>query len=298
MSGSAFLLVTAPAKINLYLGVHPEKDGRGYHRVDSVMTAIDLTDTLAIAPAEHLMVRTVPEADFPMEENTAYHAAVAMGEAFDREPAFAILIDKHIPVKSGLGGASSDAAAVIMGICRYWGVDPTDPRIDQVARSVGADVPFFLYGPPAYFSGAGDVMDEIFRPLTGTPVALVKPLSDGVSTREAYERFDAAPPAAGDLEPVLAALRAHDEEALFASVSNNLAPVACELVPQIAEVRAWLREQPGVRAAEVSGSGSAVFAVCDTQMAAEAIVRSALEERGWWAQAAKMEKSGPVVAVG
>mgnify|MGYP005769927803 CR=1 FL=1 len=197
MSGSAFLLVTAPAKINLYLGVHPEKDGRGYHRVDSVMTAIDLTDTLAIAPAEHLMVRTVPEADFPMEENTAYRAAVAMGEAFDREPAFAILIDKHIPVKSGLGGASSDAAAVIMGICRYWGVDPTDPRIDRVARSVGADVPFFLYGPPAYFSGAGDVMDEIFRPLTGTPVALVKPLSDGVSTREAYERFDAAPPAAG-----------------------------------------------------------------------------------------------------
>lgn len=87
MDAPSFIMVTAPAKINLYLGVHPHKDERGYHRVDTVMTAIDLADTLAIAPADELMVRTVPEAGFPMEENTAYRAAVAMGEAFDREAA-------------------------------------------------------------------------------------------------------------------------------------------------------------------------------------------------------------------
>lgn len=293
-----FLLITAPAKINLYLGVHTDKDERGYHRVDSVMTTIDLADTLAIAPHEELMVRTVPEADFPMEENSAYRAAVAMGEAFGREPNFAILIDKHIPVRSGLGGPSTDAAATIMALARHWNIDPSDPRIDEVARSIGADVPFFLYGPPAHLVGAGDEMHELFRPLTGTAVALVKPLASGVSARDAYVRFDEDPVPVPPLEPMLEALRAHDESAIFEHVGNNLAPAACSLEPEIARIVAWLREQPEVRAVEVTGSGACVYAVCTTQMAADAIVLSAINDHGWWGQSAKMEKTGPFVAVG
>ena len=295
---SNFIMISAPAKINLYLGVHADKDEAGYHRVDSVMTAIDLTDTLAIAPADRLMVRTVPEADFPQEQNTAYRAAVAMGKAFGREPDFAILIDKHIPVRAGLGGPSTDAAAAIMGICHYWKIDPSDPRIDAVARSIGADVPFFLYGPPAYLDGRGDTMREMFRPLTGTAVALVKPMTGGVTAREAYERFDAAPQELPRLEPMLDALRSHDETAIFANVANNLAPAACEAMPEIAEIRAWVREQPDVRVEEVSGSRSCVFAICNTQMAAEKIGMAAMDEHGWWAQAARMEKYGPYIAVG
>lgn len=295
---SRFILVTAPAKVNLYLGVHPGTDESGYHRVETVMTTIDLADTLAIAPADELLVRTVPEADFPMQENTAYKAAVAMGEAFGREPAFAILIDKHIPVRAGLGGPSTDAAATIMGICHYWDIDPTDPRINEVAKSIGADVPFFLYGPPAYLSGRGDVMEELYRPLTGTPVALVKPKTGGVSAADAYRRFDEAPTEPEAIEPMLQAMRDHREADIFAHVSNNLGAAACDLSPQIAEILDWIRTQPDVRVAEVSGSGSCVFAVCNTQMAAEKIALSALKDHDWWAQAAKMEKSGPFIAVG
>ncbi|OUP11031.1 4-(cytidine 5'-diphospho)-2-C-methyl-D-erythritol kinase [Collinsella sp. An2] len=293
-----FMLITAPAKINLYLGVHTQKDARGYHRVDSVMTTIDLTDTLAIAPADELAVHTVPEADFPMEENTAYRAAVAMGKAFEREPNFTILIDKHIPIRSGLGGPSTDAAAVIMALCRAWHLDPTDPKIDEIARSIGADVPFFLYGPPAYLAGAGDEMRELFRPLTGTPVALVKPLASGVTARDAYVRFDESPIDAAPLDPMLEALRLHDETAIFNSVANNLAPAACSIEPEIAQILDWIREQPEVRAADVTGSGACVFAICNTQMAADAIALSALNEHGWWGQSAKMENSGPYVAAG
>lgn len=292
-----FILVSAPAKINLYLGVHQEKDERGYHRVDSVMTAIDLADVVAIGPADELSVHIVPDAGIPMEENSAWRAARAMGEAFGRDPLFAILIDKHIPMRAGLGGPSADAAATILGICSYWGIDASDPRIDEVARSVGADVPFFLYGPPAHLDGAGDHMRELFRPLTGTPVALVKPAEGGVSTVDAYRRFDENPPALPPLEPMLQALRDHSETRIFAAVANNLAPAACELNPEMAEIRAWMREQPEVRACEVSGSGACVFAVCTTQMAAEAIARAA-REHGWWSHAAKMEKSGPYVAAG
>lgn len=293
-----FLLISAPAKINLYLGVHAQKDEQGYHRVDSVMTTLDLADTVAVAPSDTLMVRTVPESDFPQEQNTAYKAAVAMGEAFGREPNFAILIDKHIPIRAGLGGPSTDAAATIMGICRYWNIDPRDERIDAVARSIGADVPFFLYGPPAYLDGRGDTMREMFRPLTGTPVALVKPNTSSVSTVEAYRRFDENPVELPPLEPMLDALRAHDEDAIFAHVENNLAPAACELAPEIGEILDWMRKQPDVRVANVCGSGATVFAICNTQMAAEKIGIAAMNEHGWWAQAARMEKSGPYIAVG
>ena len=295
-----FILITAPAKINLYLGVHNERDEAGYHRVDSVMTAIDLVDTIAVAPADELSVHMVPEADFPMEANTAYKAAVAMGKVFDREPNFAILIDKHIPVRAGLGGPSTDAAATIMGICHYWKIDPMDPRIEAVARGIGADVPFFLYGPPAYLSGRGDAMQEMYRPLTGTAVALVKPLVDGsgVAAAEAYRVFDEHPSEPAPLEPMLEALRAHDEERIFANVANNLGETAICISPEIGTILAWMREQPDVRAADVCGSGSTVFAVCNTQMAAEKIALAALNEQGWWAQAAKMEKSGPYISVG
>ena len=293
-----FVMITAPAKINLYLGVHPERDERGYHRVDSVMTCIDLADTVAIAPGSELMVKMVPAGNLPQEKNAAWKAARAMGEAFGRPANFTIVIDKHIPAGSGLGGASADAAAVIRGISEYWGLDPMDERIDAVARSVGADVPFFLYGPPAYLDGAGDQMRELFRPLTGTPLALVKPWDDAVSTPEAYRRFDETAPAAGPLEPVLDALRLHSEEALFSNLSNNFEPVIAEVLPEVAEIMAWLAEQPDVRAVRMTGSGSCVYAVCNTQMAAEKITLAALNEKKWWAQAAKMLEQGPFVAVG
>ena len=184
------------------------------------------------------------------------------------------------------------------GACTVLGDQPHDPKIDAVARSIGADVPFFLYGPPAHLVGFGDEMHELFRPLTGTPVALVKPLASGVSACDAYAQFDREPVPVAPLEPMLDALRAHDENAIFAHVANNLAPAACTLEPEIARIAAWMREQPEVRAVEVTGSGACVFAVCNTQMAADAIVLDAINEHGWWGQSAKMEKTGPFVAVG
>ena len=295
---SPFIMVTAPAKVNLYLGVYPELDERGYHRVDSVMTTIDLVDTLAIAPADDLMVKMVPDAGIPMDSNSATKAAKAMGAAFGRDPRFTIVIDKHIPAGSGLGGPSADAAAVIMGICHFWNIDPTDPRIDEVARACGADVPSFLYGPPAYLSGGGDRMEELFRPLTGTSVALVKPWEAHMSSAEAYAAFDKSTPAAGALEPLVDALRKHDETAIFANLSNNLEPIACAAIPEIPEIMAWLSEQPDVRAVRMTGSGSCVYAVCNTAMAAEKIALAALNEKNWWAQAAKMMERGPYIAVG
>lgn len=286
------LRIAAPAKINLYLGVHTERDERGYHRVDSVMAATSLADQVTMVPAAELAVETVPAADFPMEQNTAYRAARALGEAVGREPAFAITIEKRIPLRAGLGGPSADAAAVLLGLCHAWDIDPRDGRVDAIARSIGADVPFFLYGALAYCDGAGDRLSERFEPFEGEPIVLVKPEDAGVTAREAYEVFDREPPAVPPLEPLLAALRAHDAEAVPALIANNLAPAACAIAPQVADVVAWLRAQEGVRAAQVTGSGACSFALCDTPETAERLARDARSRRGWWSCAATMENSG------
>ena len=100
-SSDAPIVVSAPSKINLYLGIHTEKDERGYHRVDSVMAALDLADTLHIEPANELVVLTEPAVDVPMERNTAYRAAVELACAFGLEPRVRIAIEKRIPAAGG-----------------------------------------------------------------------------------------------------------------------------------------------------------------------------------------------------
>lgn len=286
------VVVSAPAKVNLYLGIHTERDGRGYHRVDSVMAALSLADTVTVEDADALEVVTVPAVDFPMEQNTAYRAAAALAHAFGLEPRVRIEIEKRIPLRAGLGGPSTDAAAAITGLCALWGLDERDERVEAVARSIGADVPFFLHGALAYLDGAGDRLRERFEPLAGLPVVLVRPQGAGVSAGAAYARFDEDPQPLPPLEPVLEALRAHDADAVAACVANNLAPASCALAPEIDEVLAWLRDRPGVQVALMSGSGSCSFALCASLDDARAIAQAAQAERGWWAYAATMEKSG------
>ena len=280
--------VVAPAKINLYLGVHDERDARGYHRVDSTMAAVGLCDRVTVAPADGLIVETVPAADFPMQKNTAYRAAVAMGERFDREPRVRISIEKRIPLCAGLGGPSTDAAAVIVALAELWGIDRTDPALDDIARGIGADVPFFLHASPSFYVGGGDVLAEEYPALPELPVVLVKPGDARVSTIEAYKTFDAAPVPTGDLDALRAALAAGETGAALANVSNNLAPVAERLEPRIAEVLAWLREQPGTLAVDVCGSGACSFAICDDATQAGRLAEEARGLHGWWSCATRL----------
>lgn len=276
------LTVVAPAKINLYLGVHDERDERGYHRVDSVMAAVGLHDRVAVEPADALMVETLPASDFPMQKNTAYRAARAMAEHFGHAANVRIVIEKHIPLCAGLGGPSTDAAAVIVALAGLWGIAPDDPALDDIARGIGADVPFFLHASPSFYVGGGDVLAEEYPVLPALPVVLVKPRDARVSTVEAYRTFDASPVRAGELDAMRAALATGDANAALARISNNLAPIAERLEPRIAGVLAWLRSAEGVLVADVCGSGACSFAICDTAETAERLAGEAHAARGWW----------------
>lgn len=271
----------APAKVNLYLGVHRGRDERGYHPVDSIMAAIDYCDIVSVAPAPKLTLACEPSVGCIDVSNTCWRAAIALAKLFDFAPNYAITVQKHIPFQAGLGGSSSDAAATILALCDFEHIDKTDPRVMQAARSVGADVPFFLHGEPSYWDGAGNRFSESFAQtlasLEHAPIVLIKPACVGVSTPAAYAAFDEKPTAAAAFAEALEAFRSGDLRRAVKQFSNNLGEVACRLSPEIQQSLSWLRGQQGVLASLVTGSGSSSFALCDSHEAARDIALRAHE---------------------
>jgi 4-diphosphocytidyl-2-C-methyl-D-erythritol kinase len=253
---------------------------------------VALADTVTLTPADHLTVACTPDLAIRAQDNLAYRAAASFSTAYDVDVLLDIHVTKRIPSGAGLGGGSSDAAAVLVGLAHWAGLPLDERRLVLIARALGADVPFFLRGGAALMAGRGDEFVRSLPALT-FPVALVKPPTP-VGTADAYRAFDAAPQAVGEVRGVADALRFRDVSALAASVANNMTPASASLVPQIAEARAWLLGEPGVLGAQMAGSGSAVFAICASDADCERIA-SAARDRGWWGAATRGSADGAVV---
>lgn len=274
--------IQIPCKVNLHLGIHTQKDQRGYHKVDSLMVPVALYDTVVVDDAPELTVTHEPQLCVLPERTTTWKAAVLLANKLGVSPDVSIDVQVHIPEKAGLGGSSADAAATLYLLAQRWGIDPLDPLVVEVAKAVGADVAFFLDPRPSLMLGAGDTLVETYASTVDAPLAIVLPAETGVITKEAYDQFDASP-----VEPVsfskLSALL-QTEKKTIQQVSellfNNLAPAAKALKPQVAKVEEWLKAQPGVLGAQVSGSGSSSFALCKSQDVADAIVADA-QIKGW-----------------
>ena len=282
------ITLLAPAKVNLYLGVGAVGDD-GYHDVTTVLQSLAFGDTVRILPADELIVTTSADLGIPASENLAFRAAQAFAEEFSIAPRVVIEIEKRVPAGAGLGGGSSDAAAVIAGLARIHGIDACGERCLGVARTLGADVPFFLIGGAALMTGRGDVL-EASLPSARSHVVLVKPQAP-VPTAGAYAAFDAAPLPAPGPDRVVSALADGDTTRLAQALSNNLTSASATLVPEVIDALAWVGEQPGVLGAAMAGSGSATFALCASAESAESISAGA-RARGWWAVATETSSSG------
>lgn len=291
--------IQIPCKVNLHLGIHAQKDQRGYHKVDSLMVPVALYDTVVVDDAPELTVTHEPQLCVLPERTTTWKAAVLLANKLGISPDVSIDVQVHIPEKAGLGGSSADAAATLYLLAQRWGVDPLDPLVVEVAKAVGADVAFFLDPRPSLMLGAGDTLVETYASTVDAPLAIVLPAETGVVTKEAYDHFDTSPIAPEPYEQLSALLRdagqdvagmepAPDNAAaskqfiqqVAGLLFNNLAPAAKSLKPQVAEVEEWLKAQPGVLGAQVSGSGSSSFALCESQDAADAIAAAA-QAKGW-----------------
>ena len=292
-------IIQIPCKVNLHLGIHAQKDQRGYHKVDSLMVPVALYDTVVVDDAPELTVTHEPQLCVLPERTTTWKAAVLLANKLGISPDVSIDVQVHIPEKAGLGGSSADAAATLYLLAQRWGVDPLDPLVVEVAKAVGADVAFFLDPRPSLMLGAGDTLVETYASIVDAPLAIVLPAETGVVTKEAYDQFDASPIAPESYENLSALLRAAGQDAagmepapdnaaaskqfiqqVASLLFNNLAPAAKSLKPQVAEVEEWLKTQPGVLGAQVSGSGSSSFALCESQDAADAIAAAA-RAKGW-----------------
>lgn len=292
-------IIKIPCKVNLHLGIHTQKDQRGYHKVDSLMVPVALYDTVVVDDAPELTVTHEPQLCVLPERTTTWKAAVLLANKLGVSPDVSIDVQVHIPEKAGLGGSSADAAATLYLLAQRWGVDPLDPLVVEVAKAVGADVAFFLDPQPSLMLGAGDTLVETYVSIVDAPLAIVLPAETGVVTKEAYDQFDASPIAPESYKNLSALLRdagqgaagmepAPDNAAaskqfiqqVASLLFNNLAPAAKSLKPQVAEVEEWLKAQPGVLGAQVSGSGSSSFALCESRDAADAIAAAA-QAKGW-----------------
>ncbi len=252
-SASGGLSLLAPAKLNLVLEVTGRRDD-GYHDLDTVMTTIDLADRVRLRPAAALDVRLSGRgaAEIAAEGELAAAAARALAAAAEREPNVAIEVEKRIPAAAGLGGGSSDAAAVLRGLAHLWELDWPVERLGEVAASVGSDVPFFLHGGTARCRGRGEIVTPLrdLRPLrlllllppvpqapakTARRFGALHPhdLTDGArSARIAHRVRREAPPPARDLWNAFEAVIERTESELlahYAAYASSLGGVPLHL---------------------------------------------------------------------
>lgn len=234
----------APAKLNLALHVRGRR-ADGYHEIETLFAFAADGDEVRVTPAgADSFEVTGPFAGALAGEgdNLVTRAARAFRERFGGG-AHAILLDKRLPVASGIGGGSADAAATLRALGRLHGVAVEE--LAGIAERLGSDVPACLFGRAAIGRGRGEKLEPVAS-LAGTPVLLVNP-GVAVSTAEVFRGWDGV-----DRGPLGADPRAG---------RNDLYPPALRVAPVIGEVMAWLEAQPGAELVRMSGSGATCFAL-------------------------------------
>ena len=272
----------ARAKINLALHVTGQR-GDGYHLLDSLVVFADLGDLIRCAPADRLgLTITGPmAADLPL---TADNLVLRAARLLDASKGAAITLEKHLPVASGIGGGSADAAATLHALCALWHLPLPAPA---TVLALGSDVPVCLAGKAARMQGVGDLVTPLSQALPKAWLVLANPRQAVVTSAvfNSLQRRDNAPlprelPRLHGLAGLAAFLR---------RTRNDLEPAAVGLAPVIAEVKAALSAQSGCLIARMSGSGATCFGLFADAAQAAAAARSVQQTHpGWWVAAAAM----------
>ncbi|MFH5923132.1 4-(cytidine 5'-diphospho)-2-C-methyl-D-erythritol kinase [Roseomonas xinghualingensis] len=269
----------APAKINLHLHVTGRR-ADGYHLLDSLVVFAGAADVVSVAPGEGLSLELSGSESGALAaepDNLVLRAARLLAEAAGRPvPGAALRLKKHLPVASGIGGGSADAAAALRALDRFWGLGLGAARLEALGLRLGADVPVCVGSRPARMAGIGEVLSQAPRlpdfglVLANPRVSLATPRIFA-ARRGAFSAPAMLPEGWTDAAAMAADLRA---------LGNDLEPPAISLCPPIAEVLAALTALPGALMARMSGSGATCFAVFSG--AAEARRAAEVLPAAWW----------------
>ncbi|HTI86395.1 MAG TPA: 4-(cytidine 5'-diphospho)-2-C-methyl-D-erythritol kinase [Alphaproteobacteria bacterium] len=285
----------APAKINLFLHVVGRAES-GHHILDSLVGFTAFGDALAAGPA----AAEDPEAltldiDGPFgpalsreagEDNLVLRAARALRREAGLERGAHLRLVKRVPIASGIGGGSADAAAALRALARLWGVDLPRDRFDQIALSLGADVPACFASRPARMAGIGERLTPMQLPDVGVLLANSGP---PLSTARVFEAYAAGHERSGTrYRRTLAMIPAFADGRVFAewldeATDNDLTEAAAELEPQVAATLIALSEVPEALMVRMSGSGATCFALfADAEAAARGARWLAQRRPRWW----------------
>ncbi len=277
------------AKVNLCLHVLGRRPD-GYHELRTIFQTISLRDTLelALVPKDGISLE-VDDATLPLgPENLVWRAIDAMHKELALKGGVHARLEKRIPVARGLGGGSSDAAAALIGMMRLTKKSVPLERLMEIAASLGADVPFFLFGGRALAVNRGD---EIY-PLPDEPkriIVVVSPKDIGVSTKDAYQWFSAELTKRSEPPKIwgFCALCWSRQKA----VSNDFEGPVFRRHPRLGEIRDGLLER-GAADAALAGSGSAVFGIFRNPARARRAARSFPEDSVFVVETVSRENYG------
>ena len=287
----------APAKLNLYLRVLGRRPD-GYHEIETLFERIDLADELTIeAHPDRLLLTCTDPALSCGEDNLVLKAARVLQQVSGTSRGASLHLLKRIPIAAGLGGGSSDAAAALLGLNQLWGLGLGPGRLQELAATLGSDVPFFLCESPwAIGRGRGETCEPLESSRQLAQVLVVPDAA--LSTKEIYaaSRFGLTASA-----PSISMIRhAFSNGPALAGLAqglwNDLEPEAIRRCPVISVIQTHLRDL-GCLGTRVSGSGPAVFGLCrdarHAQRVAEAMHAQAAP--GWRVELAQTDHLSRVV---
>ena len=275
MNGS--ITLTAPAKVNFRLDVL-RKRLDGYHELRMIMQCIDLCDEIDMiaSPGTGISLSCEGSPFIPSDSsNLVWRAAAAILKESRQDAAVKIHLRKRIPVAAGLGGGSSDAAAVLLGLNSLLESQLTDDQLRRIALNLGADVPFFISREPAMAEGVG----EILTPLEAIPKLWLLLINPGIHipTPWAYKNLGLTTEKVAVKLPFLYKSAAD----VCAILANDLEPVAVRRYPVINDVKERLIAN-GALGSLMSGSGSSVFGIFADEITAKKAFASFPVESGWF----------------
>ncbi len=261
----------APAKVNLSLRILGKRPD-GFHEIESLMAPISLADEITVTTGLGQGVRVhcddpaIPQDDSNLAAVAARQFHAHTGQRFNAR----IDIHKRIPSGAGLGGGSSDAAAVLVALDSLFETHLGVAGLEKIAANIGSDVPFFVRRVPAWARGRGERIEPAEMAGTFTLVLLKPPF--GVETPWAYKRWSVSAELPGvDYAP---------QRWSGIEFVNDLERPVFEKYPFLAVMKTWLRKQPETRVALMSGSGSTMFAVCEGRLAADELAARAVGHFG------------------
>jgi 4-diphosphocytidyl-2-C-methyl-D-erythritol kinase len=269
---------SAPAKVNLYLRVTGRR-ADGYHTLDSLAVFARAADRVTAEDAEALTLRFVgPEAAALAGEadNVVLRAARALASATGHNPRAALTLEKYLPVASGIGGGSADAAAALRALDALWDARVGEDGLRAIAATLGADVPVCIASRPMRMEGIGEILGDA-PPLPRFGLLLANPriaLPTPAVFRARSGGFS-SPARMAECLPDAAALAEW-----LAPLGNDLQDAAITLCPAITEVLGAIAAQSGCLLARMSGSGATCFGIFHDEQAAEAA--AAELPAAWW----------------